>query len=163
MQHETILIGMSQLGAVFAGFIAIFSAFTKPDGKFSRSESLRIRSMLYASFVTVLGSLFPLVVSAYGVPDPDLWRRSAVLFLITGLAAVVNAARHETLWLKESQRAQLGRIHFFVSWGLTAAAVILVALTALGYGDAGHYLLALLLTLAVALSNFATSILTRLL
>ena len=162
MQHETILIGMSQLGAVFAGFIAIFSAFTKPDGRFSRSESLRIRSMLYASFVTVLGSLWPLVVSAYGVPDPDLWRRSAVLFLITGLAAVVNAARHNVS-LKGSQRARLGTIHFFVSWGLTAAAVILVALTALGYGDAGHYLLARLLTLAVAVSNFVTSILARLL
>ena len=162
MQHETILIGISQLGAVFAGFIAIFTAFTKQDGRLSPAESLRVRSMLYASFLTVLGALWPLVVSAYGITDPDLWRRSAMLFLLTGLFAIADAARHN-LSLEGSQRAKVGKIHFFVSWGLVAAAVTLVALTALGYGSAGHYLLALLLTLAVAISNFVTSTLLRLL
>lgn len=162
MPYESILIGMSQLGAVFAGFIAIFTAFTRPDGRFSRAESLRIRSMLYASFLTVLGSLWPLVVAAYGVAEADLWQRSAVLFLTTGSIAFVDAAR-QNLSLRESQRSEVGRVHFFVSWGLASAAVVLVSMTALGYGHAGHYLLAIVLALAVAITNFLTSTLLRLL
>lgn len=162
MQQEAILIGIAQLGAVFAGFIAVFTAFTRADGRFSRVESLRIRSMLYASFLTVMGSLWPLVVSAYGVPDPDLWRRSAVLFLLTGLAAVADAVRHN-LSLKDTRKVSLGRVHFFVSWGMVGVAVALVAATALGHGGPGHYLVALTLTLAVAISNFLTSTLLRLL
>lgn len=162
MQHEAVFIGISQLGAVFAGFIAIFTVFTRPDGRFSRAESLRIRSMLYASFLTVLGSLLPLVVSAYGVVPPALWRRSAILFLATGLIAVLDAARHN-LSLERTQRMKVGRVHFYVSWALALAAVVLTGLTALGHGGPGHYLLALLLTVAVAISNFVTTTLLRLL
>ncbi len=162
MPEESVLIGLSQLGAVFAGFIAIFTAFVQRDGRFSPVESLRARSMLYASFLTVLASLLPLLLSAFGVMGNDVWRFSAVLFLVLGIGAPIDAARHN-LALKGSERRGVGRVHFFITWGLTVATIGVLGQIALGYGDAGHYLLCLAMMLCIAASNFLTSTLLRLL
>lgn len=156
------LIGLAQLGAVFAGFIAIFTAFVQRDGRFTPVESLRVRSMLYASFLTVLASLLPLVLSAFGVAGAEVWRLAAVLFLVLGIAAPIDAARYN-LGLKPEQRWRIGRVHFFVTWGLSGATLALLGLIALGYGGAGHYLLCLVMMLGIAATNFLTSTLHRML
>ena len=118
--------------------------------------------MLYASFLTVLASLLPLLLSAFGVMGNDVWRFSAVLFLVLGIGAPIDAARHN-LALKGSERRGLGRVHFVITWGLTVATIGVLGQIALGYGDAGHYLLCLAMMLCIAASNFLTSTLLRLL
>jgi uncharacterized membrane protein len=162
MDEEGILIGLSQLGAVFAGFIAIFTAFVQKNRRFSSAESVRIRSMLYASSIVVVASLVPLLLSMYGVPRPALWRLSAALTLMLGLPATFDVARHN-LALEKQNRMQLGRVHSWVTWGLCGAVVALLGATVMGYGAGGHYVLSLLLGIAIALLNFVTSALFKLL
>ena len=74
----------AQLGAAFAGFIAIFLIFARREGRFSAADSLRIRSIILASFSAVFFSLVPLVLHHAGFSGagfgerPALWPSSEV-------------------------------------------------------------------------------------
>ena len=162
MKEEALLIGLSQLGGVFAGFIAIFTVFARKDGRLSPADSLRVRSIIYASFIVVLGSLLPLLLSSFGVSDPALWKISAAVFLVLAIPAPVDVARHQ-LALSRQDRRQVGTVHQVVSWGLSATVTLLLGSIALSHGGAGYYVLALMLTVAIATSNFVTIALQKLL
>ena len=45
MPEQPLLLGISQLGAFFAGFISIFMAFTQSNGKFSALDAVRVRAI----------------------------------------------------------------------------------------------------------------------
>ena len=77
MREEATLIGISQLGAVFAGFIAIFMVFTQANGKFSPVDALRARIIIFSSFVLVLAALLPLVLHGLDITPCLLYTSDA--------------------------------------------------------------------------------------
>ena len=162
MNDESVLIGISQLGAVFAGFIAIFMVFVRKDGRLSAADSLRVRSIIHSSVIVVLAPFLPILLSANGVSNVVLWKASAAIFMVLGLSGSVDVARHHIAMTRQD-RTEVGRVHSIVSWGLNAIVSAVLILIALGYGDYGHYILALVLTLAIATSNFITISLQKLL
>jgi hypothetical protein len=169
MDTEGILIGFSQLGAVFAGFIAIFLVFARKDGRFSPADSLRIRSIVHVTMVLVIGALLPLSLSLYGLSDQKLWKMSAIILLFFGFSATLNVARYHIGMGKEDRR-DVGLLHSLVSWVMNFAVATLLILIAVGFSEFGfasqfaaNYVLALFLMLAIVMSNFVTLSLQKLL
>jgi hypothetical protein len=66
------LVLFAELGAAFAGFIAIFLIFARREGRFSPADSLRIRSIILASFSVVFTALAPLVLGQAGFSGASL-------------------------------------------------------------------------------------------
>jgi len=155
----------ASLGAAFAGFIAIFLIFARREGRFSPADSLRIRSIILASFSAVFFSLVPLVLRVAGLSGAALWRAASTVALMAGLLEGGAVLRRQ-LALSPEERADVGTVHSVVTWGLFVAAALLLASNASGLvarPSAWPYLAFLLCTLGIAASNFVTIAFQRLL
>lgn len=155
LAEEAILIGLSQLGATFAGFVAIFLIFVRKDGRFSPADALRIRALIYTSLLVVLTGLIPLAMS-FVVDASALWRASGALALGVGALSIVDVARCHAAMTKEDRR-EIVLIHAVVTYGLAFTATALVAALALGLvAGSGPYVIALMLTVANVVTTFIT-------
>jgi hypothetical protein len=155
----------AELGAAFAGFIAIFLIFARREGRFSPADSLRIRSIILASFSAVFASLIPMVLYQAGFSGVGLWRVASAVALIGGLlAGGIVALKHVTL--SPTDRAEVGAVHSAITWGFFVIAAILLASNAFGFvstPSAWPYLASLICILGIAATNFVTIAFQRLL
>lgn len=156
---------LAELGAAFAGFIAIFLIFARREGRFTPADSLRIRSIIVASFAAVFLSLVPLILEQAGLSGGDLWRVTSAIAVVGGiLAGGLVARKHVSLALED--RADVGALHSVVTWGLFALATILL-LSNLFWPysppSAWRYMAALTCALGIAATNFVTIAFQRLL
>jgi hypothetical protein len=155
----------AELGAAFAGFIAIFLIFARREGRFSPADSLRIRSIILASFSAVFISLVPLVLQHAGFSGVALWRAASTVALIGGLLAGSMVARKH-LALSPTDRANVGAVHSVITWGLFAIAAVLLVSNAfwlVSIPSAWPYLASLVFILGIAATNFVTIAFQRLL
>jgi len=158
MQGAAELALIAELGVGFAGFVAIFLIFARRDGRFSPADSLRVRSIITASFQTVFASLLPLALSLYGLSGPQLWRIASLLAIAAAVPVVLHIARLH-LSLAPQDRAEVGLAHSYIAWGLSAVSVVLFIANAagsLGGPGAALYVSALIGLLGIATSNFVT-------
>lgn len=159
------LVLFAELGVAFAGFIAIFLIFARREGRFSPTDSLRIRSIILASFSAVFFSLVPLILHHAGLSSVAVWRGASALALICGLVEGGVIGRQH-LALSPTQRADVGTLHSVITWSLFAVAAALLAWNAFGPGSspsAWPYLLSLFCMLGIAATNFVTIAFQRLL
>jgi hypothetical protein len=155
----------AELGAAFAGFIAIFLIFARREGRFSPADSLRIESIVLASFSVVFYSLIPLVLARAVSDEAMLWRAASLVALVSGLLEGSVVARRQ-LALSPEERATVGAGHSLVTWGLFGVAAILFSWNAIGLTDspaAWPYLASLACILGIAAMNFVTIAFQRLL
>jgi len=155
----------AELGAAFAGFIAIFLIFARREGRFSPADSLRIESIVFASFGAVFFSLVPLVLGSAGFAADRLWQASSLIALGAGLV-VGGLVAVKQVRLSPEDQAEVGLLHSLITWGLFAVAGVLFALNAFGWAgepSAWPYLTSLFCALGIAAMNFVTIALHRLL
>ncbi len=155
----------AELGAAFAGFIAIFLIFARREGRFSPADSLRIRSIILASFNAVFISLVALVLHHAGFSGVALWRAASMVAFIGGLLAGGVVARTHVA-LSPRDRANVGAVHSVITWGLFAIAAILLVSNAfwlVSIPSAWPYLASLVCILGIAATNFVTIAFQRLL
>jgi len=155
----------AELGAAFAGFIAIFLIFARQEGRFSPADSLRIESIVLASFSAVFYSLFPLVLARTGLEGGTVWRVSSVVALASGLFQGSVVARRQ-IALPAEERGTVGLTHSFITWGLFGVAAVLFSWNVLNLGSppaAWRYLASLVCILGIAAMNFVTIAFQRLL
>ncbi len=162
MAEETILIGISQLALIFNGFVAIFLVYVRQDGRFSPADSLRIASIIFVGFVALFAALIPLGFWSFGLAASDTWQYSAIVWFVIGLPSTIIIARRQ-MALSSDDRKEVGYIHTTISWTLNFVSILLIIYIALGFGGAGEYVLALLLMLAIATTNFITISMQKLL
>lgn len=160
MPHEGLLISLSQTGAVFAGFMAIFIAFIRRDGRLERVTALRARSILYSSVVTIFAALFPMVLFATGLDEDASWRVGALLSALIGAGLSLEGARHQLALSPEEQKAT-GLIFNMVSWGIPAIALAIGISVAVAWLGPEFYVLAVTLMLVVSALNFVKISLER--
>ena len=162
MPDAELLIGLSQLGIGFAGFISIFMVFARRDGKFSTLDSIFVRAILVSSFLIAVGALVPLVVAGFTLPPADVWQYSAIAILLVSLLPTSNSVR-KYLALAKGDRANIGVLFSLLAWGLSALIVILYAVVAFGMAGRAWYILALNLNIGLVMVTFATFAIRRLL
>lgn len=120
MQGAAELALIAELGVGYAGFVAIFLIFARRDDRFSPADSLRVRSIIASSFQTVFYALLPLALSLYGLTEPQLWRVASLPAIATGALVGLHIARVH-LSLTPEDRLEVGIIHSWIAWGLSAA------------------------------------------
>jgi hypothetical protein len=160
MQHETLLIGISQLGAVFAGFIAIALAFARREEKMDVRDSLRTRSILHSSFCAIFGPLVPLVLHAMPVDDSVIWPASGAISLLLATALISGNIRFQ-LKMTATERRDAGLSVTLAPWLIAATGMSILAWVTFANGGAGFYILAMAIALTIASWNFIELALKR--
>ncbi|WP_420434144.1 hypothetical protein [Hyphobacterium sp.] len=153
MEHENLLIGISQLGAVFAGFLAIVLVFVSKDGRLTPPRGLRARAILHSSFLVIFGALLPLVLLALQLEAGRIWQWSAMILLPVGALMVGEGIWHHLRMSPEDRRIA-GLLPTFAPWTFSALGMVSIFALALGYGAGGLFILALIFALASATISF---------
>ncbi len=130
MEASDQLVLMAELGIGYAGFLAIFLAFTRQQGVFSPPDSLRVRAMLLASFLAIFGAIAPLSLVLFSIPETVIWRVAGVGFLVGQLLVYWNVAAHQ-LSMEPGDRKNVGPDSFF-GWFLAGLASLLLVINAAG-------------------------------
>jgi hypothetical protein len=148
---------IAELGAAFAGFLAIFLIFARREGRFSPVDSLSVRSMILTSFSTMFIALVPLALAAYDFSEPVLWRVSSGFGFVVFFSVATNMGlTHRRI--PPSDRADLNTALVVVAWFLASAGVgLFLANTSAVFGPptAGIHISALVVLLAITAVNFA--------
>jgi hypothetical protein len=155
---------IAELGLGFAGFLAIFLIFARRESGFSPADGLRVRGIVYASFVAIFMALLPLILMQVELGEITMWRASSVAFLLVAIFVCASIGRAQ-LSTSPDERARAGFLNNVVTWGMSTLAVVLLGANAVGgFGEpsAPPYLTALVLTLGVATSNFVSIAIQRL-
>lgn len=159
------LILIAELGAAYAGFLAIFLIFARKEGRFSPADSLRIRTILISSFQVIFGALLPLVIALFQLPETLVWRVLSGVGLATGLLTAVHIGSIQ-LQLSHEEKEAVGLVHSYIAWGLSVIVGGLYVANVFGFWggpSAGLYIAGLVCVLGIATSNFVTIAFKRLL
>ena len=162
MREEAILIGISQLGAVFAGFIAIFMVFTQANGRFSPIDAVRVRIIIYTSFAVVLASLLPIVLHGLGIAPEWLWRIATGAYLILGGIISFDIFQSQRALDKANAPDRNTRTIRIIARILNISLFVFGALIIAGVGHGGYYVLLLVMNLTMAGLTFISSAMHRL-
>lgn len=157
MQGSDELILLAELGAAFAGFLAIFLIFARRDGRFSPTDSLAVRSMILGSFMTLFLALAPLVLAALEIEPATVWRVSSALTLLVIVLVAVNMARAHRR-IPRDARGDLKTGLVVVAWTLATTVAVLSAINLLGLAGsraAGVHLASLVAILGITAVNFS--------
>jgi hypothetical protein len=154
--HDELIL-IAELGAAFAGFLAIFLIFAKREGRFSPVDSLAVRSMILSSFSTIFIALVPLALALLGFSEPVVWRASSgfglLAFALVGLNMGLAQRR-----IPADDRGDLSRGLVIGAWLMgSVAAVLLVANVSAVFApsSAGLHIAALVVLLAITALNFS--------
>ncbi len=156
---------IAELGVGFIGFVAIFLIFARREGRFSRVDSIRVRTMITSSLVAVFMALLPLVLALTVLSPATIWRGSSLVFLAVTVSMGAVIARIQLALPPEEQAPAGSHMNRRVSWGSTTlAGSLLVANSLGGFGEpsAFPYVASLVLALGIATSNFVTVAIRRL-
>lgn len=152
MQEEAILIGISQLAAVFSGFIAMFIAFVQAGEKLPPNDGFRARIIIFSSFAVVLASLLPLVIAQYGVSAALVWRIATAIYLAFGIVITVDLYRRLARMPDKGKSLPLvGRIATRI---VTLAMFFLGIAILAGFGGGKVYITMLVCNLSLAAMSF---------
>jgi len=160
MSEEALLIGISQLAAVFAGFISIFMAFVQTGEKFSPADGVRARVIIYSSFVIVLAALLPMVIAALGASEPNAWRMAAVIYTAIGVLISFDIFRIRRA-LKQASVNSFESASSILSRLLNVAMFVIGLVVAFGLAGGGFYILLLTMNLTLAAISFIAFVTNR--
>ena len=148
---------IAELGAAFAGFLAIFLMFAKREGRFSPVDSLAVRSMILTSFSTIFIALVPLALAALEFSEPVVWRASSGFGLLGFCLVAVNMGLSQRR-IPPSSRTDLNSALVIVVWLMASTAVALLTanvFAVFGSPSAGLHISALVVMLAITALNFS--------
>jgi len=147
---DVLLIGIAQIAVVIAGFTAVTSALTPPEGAWGPGQRIRQRAIVSTSFNVVFESLLPVIAFA--------WFGDARTALVLPSAVVAAYAA----WIVAIRARQLLRTGVLRSWSgrllaiLGPLACLLFAANAIAFASVAVYATALLVQLSVAVISFYT-------
>jgi len=156
MQEDAILIGISQLASLFAGFIAIFVIFTQSTGKLSPGDTVRARIIIYLSFGLVLAALYPLVFHGLGIAPSWLWRLATGMHLLLGAMIAFRILRSQRTIDKTKAPDRSIKIFRLIARFLIVGLFVVGALILAGVGQGGYYVLLLVMNLSMIALTFVS-------
>ena len=157
MRGSDELILLAELGAAFAGFLAIFLIFARREGRFSPTDSLAVRSMILGSFMTLFLALAPLVLAGLSIDHSTVWRVAGALGLLVVVLVAVNMARAHRR-IPHDARTDLKTGLVITAWTLATVVAVLFTVNLLGLAGSrsvGIHLTSLVGILGITAVNFA--------
>lgn len=117
---------VAEIAVALLGFIAIFLAFSKPDGRFAESDRHFIHALVLSATLAIVLSILPRAISLFA-SGSVVWFPSAIIAIALGSLAMFMQARQQF----RMSRDEAARIHWVwhvVAWALGVCAAILFIL-----------------------------------
>jgi hypothetical protein len=120
---------VAEIAAALLGFIAIFLALSKTDGRFTESDRHFIQALVLSSSIAVILAIAPRSISLF-VADDSVWYIATILACVLGSLNITIQIRQQ-LQMSREEATQIHWTWHFVAWGLGIAAAVLFVLALL--------------------------------
>jgi hypothetical protein len=117
---------VAEIAVALLGFVAIFLALSKSDGRFAASDRHFIQAMVMSSSLAIVLAIAPRSMNLFS-QDESVWRVSTILALALGSVAIFLQARQQ-LQMSGDEAAQIHWIWHIVAWVLGGLAALLFIL-----------------------------------
>jgi len=131
---------IAEIAAALLGFIAVFIALSKSDGRFAASDRHFIQAMVMTAALAIVLALVPRALALF-VSDSDVWRIAAAGGIVFGSVAMVLQARQQI----GMSREEAEKIHWLwhaVAWLLAGMSAVMFILTLTNTARASAYFVA---------------------
>lgn len=128
---------IAEIAAALLGFIAIFLALSRADGRFSESDRHFIHALVLTSSLAIILALAPRAISLFATGNP-VWFISSLLALFLGALIMFMQGRQQLRMTRE-EAAQIHWIWHIGAWALGGAVAILIVLGLLDSGRITAY------------------------
>jgi len=120
---------VAEIAAALLGFIAIFFALSKTNGRFTESDRHFIQALVLSSALAVILAISPRPISLF-VGDELLWYAATMLAIFLGSLNIAVQVRQQILMSRE-EATQIHWVWHVVAWGLGIASAVLFVLALL--------------------------------
>lgn len=117
---------VAEIAAALLGFIAVFLALSRADGRFAESDRHFIQALVLNSTLAIILAIAPRPFSLF-VPESSVWYAATILALGLGLVMAVLQVRLQ-LRMSREEAAQIQPIWHIIAWGLAVVAATLFIL-----------------------------------
>ncbi len=117
---------VAEIAAALLGFIAIFLALAKTDGRFTESDRHFVQALVLSSVLAVILAMAPRPISLF-VGDESVWYAATILAITLGLLNMTVQIRLQ-LNMSREEASQIHWVWHLVAWGLGIASAILFVL-----------------------------------
>ena len=119
---------VAEISATLLGFIAVFLALSRGDGKFSASDRHFIQALVLRSVLAIVLALAPRSISLFIVGDA-IWDTALILGIVLGFFTMFLMAWHPL----HMPREEAAKVHWFWhagAWAFGTATAVLFLLEA---------------------------------
>jgi hypothetical protein len=128
---------IAEIAAAFLGFIAIFLALSKADGRFAESDRHFIQALVVTATLTIVLALSPRAISLFAT-DAMTWFSATILAITLGSLAMFVQARQQ-FRMSRDEAVQIHWVWHLVAWALGICAAIFFVLALVDSGRASAY------------------------
>ncbi len=120
---------VAEIAAALIGFIAVFLALSKSDGRFSEADRHFIQALVVTSALAIVYALVPRSISLFN-DNGSIWRTASIVAVILGSMAMFSQARQQ-LRMSRGEAAKIHWLWHLVAWALAVSSAILFVLALL--------------------------------
>ena len=120
---------VAEIAAALIGFIAVFLALSKSDGRFSESDRHFIQALVITSALAIVYALVPRSISLFN-DNGSVWRTASIVAVILGSVAMFLQARQQ-FHMSRGEAAKIHWLWHYVAWALGVSVAILFVLALL--------------------------------
>lgn len=129
----------AQLAVGFAGFAGVIGAFSR-FRMHALATAFRVRAMVALAMMEALFSLLPMLVGAFGVSEPMIWRVCGGLLAVSGGGAVAVMAPQAAILYRAGRLMRIAAYVLCVAAALVLVPLFATALGAMpGYAEACYF------------------------
>ncbi len=131
---------VAEIAAALLGFIAVFLALSKSDGRFSESDRHFIQALVLSSALAIVLSLAPRSFSLFAA-DATAWYTASILAITLGSLTMLLQVRQQ-LRMSRDEAAQIHWAWHILAWALGISVAILFTLALLRSANTVAYYVA---------------------
>jgi hypothetical protein len=120
---------VAEIAVVLLGFVAVFLALSRADGRFAESDRHFIQALVLGSALAIILALAPRSISLF-VTDASVWYAATILAFVLGSISMFVQVRLQ-LRMSRDEAAQIHWMWHFVAWALSIASGLLFLLAIL--------------------------------
>jgi hypothetical protein len=114
---------VAEIAVALLGFIAVFLALSKTDGRFSESDRHFIQALVMNAALAIILSLTPRAISLF-TGGANVWYAATILAVTTGSLSAYLQARQQ-LRMSRDEAGQIHWIWHWLAWTIAASGGLL--------------------------------------
>lgn len=128
---------VAEISAALIGFIAVFLALSKSDGRFPEADRHFIQALVVTSALAIVCALLPRSISLFNDAG-SIWRTASITAVILGSGVMYLQIRQQ-IHMSRSEAAKIHWLWHFVTWVLSAFISILFVLALVDSNNTAAY------------------------